>query len=428
MGGWMATALVVGNMIGSGVFLLPAALAAYGGISLLGWLFTAAGATVLALLFARLARLLPRSGGPYAYTRAAFGDFGGFLVAWGYWISIVVSNGALAIAMTSYLSWFLPVVGESRLVSTGIAVGTVWLLTAVNVSGARNAGGVQLLTTLLKVAPLLALGIFGLLRLDPSHFRPFNLSGGSPFGAVTAAATLTLFAFLGFESATVPAEEVKDAERTVPRATVAGTLFAALVYVVSTVGVMGVISPSELAVSGAPFGDAAGVLLGSWAGAIVSAGAVISCFGALNGWILLQGRIPFAAARDGLFPAVFGRLSARGTPATGLVLSSVLVTVFLCLNASEGMVRQFEFLVLLATLTALFPYALCAVAEPILRFRDPERFAAGRPSAVPWLALTGFAYALWAIAGAGMPTVYWGFLLLMLGVPVYGRMVSARGG
>lgn len=424
----MAAALVVGNMIGSGVFLLPAALAAYGGISLLGWLFTAAGATVLALLFARLARLVPRSGGPYAYTRAAFGDFAGFLVAWGYWISIVVANAALAIAMTSYLSWFVPLVGESRLVATSVAVGTVWLLTAVNLSGARNAGGVQLLTTALKVAPLLALGIFGIIHLDPAHFRPFNLSGGSPFGAVTAAATLTLFAFLGFESATVPAEEVKDPGRTVPRATVAGTLFAALVYVVSTIGVMGLIAPSDLAVSGAPFGDAARVLWGSGAGAVVSAGAVISCFGALNGWILLQGRVPHAAARDGLFPAVFGRLSARGTPANGLVLSSLVVTGLLLLNASEGLVRQFEFLILLSTLTALFPYALCAVAEPILRFRDPERFATGRPSALPWLALAGFAYALWAIAGAGMPTVYWGFLLLMLGVPVYGRMVSSRGG
>jgi len=424
----MAAALVVGNMIGSGVFLLPSALAAYGGISLLGWLFTSTGAVVLALLFARLARLVPRSGGPYAYTRAAFGDFAGFLVAWGYWISIVVANGAIAVAMTSYLSYFVPAVGENRILATGIAVGTVWVLTAVNVSGARNAGGVQVLTTALKVAPLLALGLFGLLQLEPSHFRPFNLSGGSPFGAVTAAATLTLWAFLGFESATVPAEEVRNPARTIPRATVAGTVFAALVYIVSTIGVMGVIAPADLAVSGAPFGDAARALWGSWAGALVSAGAVISCFGALNGWILLQGRVPYAAARDAIFPAAFGRLSSRGTPATALVLSSVLVTALLLLNASEALVSQFEFLVLLATLTALFPYALCAVAEPILRFRDPDRASVARPRALPWLALLGFAYSLWAIAGAGMPTVYWGFLLLMLGVPVYGRMVASRGG
>lgn len=425
----MAAALVVGNMIGSGVFLLPSALASYGGISLLGWLFTSTGATVLALLFARLARLVPRSGGPYAYTRAAFGDFAGFLVAWGYWISIVVANAAIAVAMTSYLSYFLPALAESRLLATGIAVGTVWALTAVNVSGVRNAGGVQVLTTALKVAPLLAIGAFGLAHLEPSHFRPFHLSeSASPFGAVTAAATLTLWAFLGFESATVPAEEVRDPARTIPRATVAGTVFAAVVYIVSTVGVMGVIAPADLAVSGAPFGDAARVMWGSWAGAAVSAGAVISCFGALNGWILLQGRVPYAAARDAIFPAAFGRLSPRGTPATALVLSSAIVTALLLMNASEALVRQFEFLILLATLTALFPYALCAVAEPMLRLRDPARAAAARPRALPWLALIGFAYSLWAIAGAGMATVYWGFLLLMLGVPVYGRMVSTRGG
>ncbi len=426
MGGWMAGALVVGNMIGSGIFLLPASLGSYGGISLIGWLLTSAGATVLALAFARLARRVPGSGGPYVYARAGFGDFAGFLVAWGYWISIWCANAAIAVAMVSYLAYFFPDLESDRVLATGIAIASVWLLTVVNVAGVRKAGTVQVVTTALKVLPLLVLGTFGLLHFDPSHFRPFNVSGDSAFPAVTATAALTLWAFLGFESATVPADEVRDPERTIPRATVFGTLFAAGVYIISTLGVMGVIAPADLAVSTAPFGDAARVLWGGGAGWLVALGAVISCFGALNGWILLQGRIPEAAARDGLFPAVFARVSRSGAPATGLVVSSVLVTVLLAMNASEALVEQFTFIILLATLTALFPYALCSMSELMLYFRDPAAFAGQSLKKMAGIAVAAFAYSLWAIGGAGMEVVYWGFLLLIAGVPVYVGMARAR--
>jgi APA family basic amino acid/polyamine antiporter len=403
MGGWMAGALVVGNMIGSGIFLLPASLGTFGGISIVGWLFTSAGATLLALVFARLSRRVTGSGGPYVYARAGFGDFAGFLVAWGYWISIWCANAAIAVAMTSYLAYFVPGVAANRALGTGIAIAVVWLLTAVNVSGVRRAGTVQVVTTVLKVLPLLALGTFGLIHLDIGHFRPFNASGGSPFSAITATAALTLWAFLGFESATVPAAEVRDPERTIPRATVFGTLFAAGVYIVSTVGVMG-----------------------EGAGWLVAAGAVISCFGALNGWILLQGRIPQAAARDGLFPALFGKVSRHGTPAAGLIVSSVLVTLLLSMNATEALVDQFTFIILLATLTALFPYALCSLSELMLYFRDPASFEGERMARSAGIAILAFAYSLWAIGGAGAEVVYWGFLLLMAGVPVYVAMAWRR--
>ena len=218
MGMWMAAALVVGNMIGSGVFLLPASLGSFGGISLLGWGFTCAGAMLLALVFARLSRLVPRAGGPYAFSRAGFGDFAGFLVGWGYWISIWVANAALAVAFTSYLSWFWPALATDRMLASGVGIAAIWLLTWVNVRGVRTAGSVQVVTTILKLAPLVAVGTLGLLYLDPANFRPFNPSGDGTFPAITAAATLTLWAFLGFESATVPAEEVVDPERTIPRA------------------------------------------------------------------------------------------------------------------------------------------------------------------------------------------------------------------
>lgn len=427
MGMWMAAALVVGNMIGSGVFLLPASLGSFGGISLLGWAFTCAGAIILSLIFARLSRLVPRAGGPYAFSRAGFGDFAGFLVGWGYWISIWVANAALAVAFTSYLSWFWPALATDRALASGVAIAAIWALTWVNVRGVRTAGSVQVVTTVLKLVPLVAVGTLGFLYLDPSNFKPFNASGQGTFPAITAAATLTLWAFLGFESATVPAEEVVDPDRTIPRATVLGTVAAALIYVLGTAAVMGVVPSAELAGSNAPFADAARRMWGGWTAPAVAAGAMISAFGALNGWILLQGRIPWAAARDGIFPAALGQTSKRGTPAFALIFSSVLVTGLMLLNSSESLVDQFTFVILLATLTALLPYALCALSELMIYARDRERFAGRRLTSAVVTALLGFAYALWAIAGAGQKIVYWGLILLIAGLPMYVWVVWRRG-
>jgi len=419
LGLWMAIALVVGNMIGSGVFLLPASLGAFGGISILGWVFTAAGALLLALVFARLSRMVPLAGGPYAYARAGFGDFAGFLVAWGYWISIWSANAALGVALVSYMSYFAPALASSPWLATGVVLSALWLLTWVNARGVREAGSVQLVTTVLKLLPLIAVATFGLAFIDPGNFRPFNVSGTSGFSAVTASAALTLWAFLGFESATVPAEEIEDPERTVPRATMIGTIFTAILYILATVAVMGVIPPAVLAHSTAPFGEAAELMWGRGAGSIVAAGAVISCFGALNGWILLQGRIPYAAARDGVFPAVFARLSPRGTPVFGLVFSSVLVTALLMLNFGAGLVEQFTFIILLATLTALLPYTFATMAELMLYIKDRDRFRGERLTGRCVIAVLAFAYSLWAIAGAGPEVIFWGFLLLLAGIPIY---------
>jgi APA family basic amino acid/polyamine antiporter len=419
MGLWMTMALVVGNIIGSGVYLLPASLGSFGGISVFGWLFTSVGALLLALVFARLSRMVPKAGGPYAFSRSGFGDFAGFLVAWGYWISIWAANAALGVALVSYLSFFFPILSQNRTLALAVALGSIWLLTWVNSRGVRTAGSVQVVTTLLKIAPLILIGTLGLLYLDPANFTPFNASGGSSFSAITATAALTLWAFLGFESATVPAEEVFDPGRTIPRATILGTLFAVVLYVLGTVAVMGVIPPAELARSNAPFADAAVRMWGEWTGALVAAGAAVSCFGALNGWILLQGRVPFAAARDGLFPAVFGRLSRRGTPAAGLAISSVILTALMVMNYTESLVDQFTFIILLATLTALFPYAISAMAELMIFIRERERFRGERLAGASAIAVAAFLYSLWAIAGSGRETVYWGFLLLLAGVPVY---------
>jgi APA family basic amino acid/polyamine antiporter len=363
--------------------------------------------------------MVPKAGGLYAYTRLGFGDFPGFLVAWGYWISIWCGNAAIATAFAGYVGVFAPPLSRNPLLAGITAAGAIWLLSWVNATGVRNAGIMQLVTTVLKLLPLVAIGTLGIFFFDPANFTPLNLSGEPTLPAITATAALTLWAFLGLESASIPADDVIDPARTIPRATILGTLTAAVVYISGTVAVMGVVSPAALARSTAPYAEAASVMWGGWASYAVAAGAAVSCFGALNGWILLQGQIPLAVSRDRLFPAAFARLSKRGTPVVGIVVSSALATILISMNYARGLVEQFTFILLLATLTSLVPYVFCSAADVVLSLRNVEetnRRLWSKILLVPGLA---FLFSLWAIGGSGRDTVYWGFLLLLAGIPVY---------
>jgi APA family basic amino acid/polyamine antiporter len=413
-------------MIGSGVFLLPASLAPYGGISILGWLFTSVGALMVALLLARLGRMMPAAGGPYAFTRAGLGDLPAFLVAWGYWISIWSGNAAISVAFVGYMGVFFPALAQVPAFGAGLALVSIWSLTAVSARGVREAGIVQLVTTVLKLLPLLAIGSLGLLYVDTTHFQPFNPSGESHFDAITATAALALWALLGLESATIPADSVKDPSRTIPRATIIGTLVTAGVYILATIGVMGILPAESLGQSSAPFADAATRIWGTWAGSFIAAGAAISAFGCLNGWILLQGQMPLAVARDGLFPEIFSKLSSRGTPVAGLVISSTLITGLMSLNFTASLVDQFTFLILLATICTLIPYVFSAVSELVIFAREREKFSGERLTGASIVAVIALAYSLWAIVGAGRDTVFWGLLLLLAGVPFYWLQVRRR--
>lgn len=420
IGLWMATALVVGNMIGSGVFMLPATLAgAAGPISLLGWLFTGAGAMLLALVFANLGRALPRTGGPYAYARRAFGDFVGFQTAWGYWIAVWAGNAAIAVAFVGYLTVFWPAVGDHQLLGALTAIALIWLLTFVNALGTRESGAVQLVTTVLKFVPLAAIGIIGLFFIDGGNYEPFAPHGHS-LSLLSTTAALTMWAFIGLESATVPADEVEDPERTIPRATILGTGITTVLYIVATVAIMGIIPAATLAESTSPFADAAGVAFGGGWDKVIALVALVSTFGALNGWIMLQGRVPLAAAEDGMFPAAFARVHGkRRTPVFGLVVSSVLVSALLLMNYTKGLAGAFEFVILLATLTTLVPYAYSAAAQAYLWLVEREAFQPRRLVRDTVVALLAFAYSVWAIAGAGDDIVTKGFVLMLAGVPVY---------
>jgi APA family basic amino acid/polyamine antiporter len=434
IGFWTAVSIVVGNMIGSGVFLLPASLAPYGGLSLLGWGVSAAGSVLLALVFARLARANPAAGGPYAYSRLAFGDLTGFLVGWGYWVSTWCTNAALAVAFVSYLEPFLPSIVHARGSATAVAISAIWLFSLVNVRGVGTAGRVQLVTTVLKAMPLAVVGLAGLAAFNADAFT-ISQSGTAMSSDLMAVVTLTLWAFLGLECATIPAASVRNPDRVIPLATVTGTLIAAGVYIVSTVGVMSLLPHDELVKSSAPFADAARTFGGTAAASLVAIGAAISCLGALNGWTLIVGQLPMAMAADGVFPAAFRRLSARGTPAAGIVIGAVLSTLLILVDLIDhalrpiaqdrNLVSLFTRMILIATLSTLVPYFFCSLAVLVRGGRaagGPSRMAAGG-RVVAALALL---YSVVAIIGAGVEVLIWGAGLLLVGLPVYFWMASRR--
>lgn len=421
LGFWMCLALVVGNMIGSGVFMLPASLAPYGLNSVLGWVLTAAGSILLASVFSTLSRRFPQANGPYAYTRMAFGDLTGFVAIWGYWVAVWVGNAAVATAAVSYLSNLLPWIAKVPGASMAVTLGFVWLFTAINLRGARQAGKVQVVTTALKLLPLIAVGGLGIYlwvsgdgRMDTAalHNHSFELS------AVTASATLTLWAFLGLESAAVASERVIDPERNIPRATLWGTLIAAAVYIVSCTVILLLIPSEQLAVSNAPFSDAVALFWGDNAGHWIALFAAISALGALSGWILVQGELPYQMANAGVFPKFFSKTNARGAPVAGLLISGVLLSIVVLTNGGKSLVQVFTFLLLISTSATLVMYLLCALSALVLHFRGRLQMKTGFLAAVIIAAL-GSLYALWALIGAGQEAIVWGFVLLGMAVPIY---------
>jgi len=422
LGFWMCVALVVGNSIGSGVFLLPASLAPYGLNSVIAWGFTACGAILLAIVFARLSRAYPAAGGPYAYVHLAFGPFTAFIVAWGYWISIWVGNAAIATGAVSYLSPLLPWIADVPGASAAVTLLFLWLLTFVNWYGIRASGWVQSVTTVLKVLPLLAVAALGLFTVRSTSVAaagiPLSLSG------TTAAATLTLWALLGLESATIPADKVRDPSRVIPVATLLGAVITALICILACTTVLLLVPPQTLAQSNAPFVDLATQYWGSAAGKLLAVFAAISGFGALNGWILLQGELPNAMAKSGVFPKVFARDSPRQTPTFALFFSSGLVTLLILMNYQKSMVSIFTFMILLSTTACLVLYALCSLA--LLRLQWTGRLRSGQlgqprrgTAALAVVGVIATIYSLWAIVGAGAEAVAWGAVLLALGVPLY---------
>lgn len=424
LGLWRATSLVTGNIVGAGLLMLPASLGIYGVTGLLGWTLTTVGSIFLALVFAKLARRDPKAGGPYSYSRKAFGDFVGFQMAWSYWMGNWASTAGLGTAFVSYLSVFIPELKTNMPLSFGVGAGMIWVLTSINISGVRNAGIVQLITTILKIVPLAAIALFGIFHIEPSHFEVINPSDEPFLKAIGTVAALTLFSFLGIESATIPANDVKDPTTTIPRATVLGTIIAAVIYLWTFTVILGLIAPQDLAASHAPFAEAAGIIFGPWATPLISIMAMIAIFGTLNGWTLIQAQVPKAAADDGLFPKLFSKTNAKGTPYISLFISGVLMTIMLALSSKESLIDQFSTIAIVSTFAVLLPYLYSSLAELYFLVTTPYKGSRAAYIRSLIVVLIAFVFTIIITAGAGQDAVFMGMIFVFSGFPFYVWMKS----
>lgn len=416
LGKWTSTALVVGNMIGAGVFMMPALLAVYGGISIIGWLLSTVGALVLALLFKRFTHFFPGvKGGPYGFVREGMGDFSGFLVAWSYWISVWVTVAALAAALIGYLSFLFPQITANPANAIGFSVGFIWLLTFYNFLGSKKVGELAFVTTILKILPLLLVGLYGLFYIDMDNFVPFNRVEESPWKVIIMTTTLTFFSFLGIESATIPGKDVENPEKTISFATLYGTIIAAVIYIISSMSVLGVLPGEQLQQSQAPFSEAAEFMWGSGTGIAITIGAIISVFGALNGWILIQGQMAYALAKDDRFPKVFKKLNKNGSPANALILSSVLGSILMIMRYSGGLLDVFEFMILVSTVLVLFPYLLCAISFYYTKKKNKSPVS-GFGFMLIFITIL---FCIITLAGSGWDAFIWGSIFLLTGAPAY---------
>jgi APA family basic amino acid/polyamine antiporter len=411
LGAAMSAAMVVGTMIGSGIYLLPTTLAPFGPNLVAAFAITIAGTMCLAIAFARLASRMP--GGPYVYVRSAFGDAPAFVTMWSYIVSQWTGVAAVSVAVAGAIGFVVPAAGSGIGLSI-VALGTIAILTFVNLTGARSAGWVQLVATLIKIIPLFAVVLLVAVRFGTG--QPVEALTPAPLSiaGITAAAALMLFSLTGFESATVVANVTEDSTSTVPRATILGTGFTGLIYLAATVCAL-LLLPSALAAnSSAPFADAISPILGNGAGALVAIIAAISAFGTCNALLLLSSEVGRSLSIAGDLPPFFRRTNAAGAPTGSLLVGAGVAVLLVLASASESFVEVYKFIALVSTVASLIMYVACAAAA--LKTRVMGGLAV--------IALIALLYAVAMFFGAGAEATLWGVALALAGLPI--RFVSRR--
>lgn len=410
LGFWTCWSLTVGIMIGSGIFILPSVLAPYGMMSFAGWAITALGSIAIALIISRLSARTKRSGGVYVYAQDAFGDVTGFMIAWGYWIAYWLSIPAIAIAFVGYLGVFFPGLNDNPKPQALCALALIWILTFINMRSLKGAGVTQLLMTALKLVPLVLIIGLGFATGDSANLPETNPQK-SPFWATLATtALLSMWAFSGLEAGTVAAGDVKDPERTIPKAILFGTLVVAFIYIASTFAVMLLVPAETLVTSSSPFSEAAKGF-GTWGPYFVAIGAMIATAGSLNGIIFVTGQMPMALAMEGFAPKIFMCRSRKNAPYISLILGSSLASVLLLLNYSKGLIGMFTYLAMMATFAVLVPLLVSAAAELKYSIDHAKSWAI--------IAIFAAAYSFFAIIGSGWNVLLWGGVLMLAGLPVY---------
>jgi arginine:agmatine antiporter len=369
------------------------------------------------MIFAKLGQLNPQEGGPYAYARDFLGPFAGFQTNYVYWFGNWIGNVAIAVAAVGYLTELVPVI-KGPLAGVLATVAVIWLLTLANVMGPRVIGALESWTVTLALIPIVAIALLGWFWFDSATFLAgWNVSGGSNAHAISRAASMALWAYMGIESAAVSAGVIENPNRNVPLATLIGLALSAVVYMLSSSVIMGIVPNDELRSSSAPFAEAARLAIGTPGAIVISVCAVLKSLGSLGGWMLLVGQSAKAAADDGMFPRVFARLNGNGVPGYGLTIVAVLMTAVVLVTMSPTLAEQFNRIVDLAVILIIVPYVYSAVAVvkvihdrdlPIATFRTYK-----------WIAVGAVTYCLWAVIGGDPMTVVHAMVALLISVPLY---------
>ena len=425
-----ATGLVVGSIIGTGVFVMPAVLAGAGTSSLLVLGVIALGAMVLATLFGQLTRRVPNSdGGMYAYARYEFGDFAGYLTGWCYWVQAWAGNAAIVSAWVFYVDALFNITNPSAMTQWGIALIGLWVPATVNLAGVRQMAWFQNISVVLKFLPLLFVGVVGWFFVSKANFGPFNASGGSLYKAAGIAAGVALFSFIGVEVAAMTAKRVRDPRKNVGRASLLGTGASALLYLLVSAVVMGLVAHKTLVTAPAPFVNAFDTMFthASWAGRAMAGVAVVSGIGALNGWTLVTAEVSRAAAEDGLFPRQFAWADRKNTAWFGIVLAALLPSLLMLwrYTTSTGL-TVFTDLVDLTVVTVAIPYFFSACAQLtylVSRRRRVQGWLLTRDLAISAAAVL---FSLWVTFAAGYSAVYQALLVVLIGVVLYAFLKARR--
>lgn len=418
-----ATSIVVGNMMGSGIFTSPQSLAEVASpmITVLAWVITGIGSMLLALSFANLGTKYPTTGGPIVYTHKAFGEFMAFLVAWTFWLGSWIGNAAIITAVIRYLTTFFPQLGTNGLLAFAVCSALLWAFTYINYKGVKNAGYVSIVTTVIKIGVILVFLVIACFGFDAANLSTAVSAEANSWGALPAAIAITLWSFVGLESAAISGGEIKNPEKNIRRSTVLGTLLAVIIYIFLSILAMGSMPQDMLAKAQAPLADILNHVTGStWGGYFISGGIVISAAGALSGWVLTTARLAYAAGEDKLFPKFFAKVHPKyKTPHVALIITSICTNILLMLNYVSNLTEAFDFMINLATLSFIPAYALTACAEIVLTFRKEHKITLLSFVKHGFFSLLAFAYAIYIIYGAGSESAMWVFILMLIGIPFY---------
>ncbi len=412
------TVIVAINMMGSGIIMLPTKLAEVGTMSILSWLVTGLGAMTLAYSFAQCGMYSRNGSGMGGYAEYSFGKAGNFMANYTYGVSLLIANVAIGISAVGYASVFLGV--EPSPIAIGVwTVFVLWLASVLNFGGARITGRIGSITVWGVIAPVIVIAIFGWFAFDPSlYVESWNPNDMPFFKGVSHSIAITLWAFLGLESASAGMDAVENPKRNVPIACLGGTIGAGIIYVVSTNIIAGIVPNADLLNTNAPFGLAFSTLFNPTAGKIVMGLMVISCFGSLLGWQFTITEVFKASATEGYFPKVFGKVVSNGTPIVGMVLITIIQSILALMTISPTLVKQFDVLVNLAVVTNIIPYLLSMAALSVIQRmeKSPENKWKINNS----VALIASIYSLYALYSAGLEAMMYGSIVTFAGWTLYG--------